>query len=546
MAQVLNKIKKSANYIVILSILSSFFIYISFQIVPNFAFAATSWTQTDWSDPTQYFSLSNVDNSTAGKLILSATDNWYNTDWKYRKKITFDNSEQTENLENFPVLVKLDLGTDIDYSRTEDNGEDIRFTDSDGTSPLKYEIEEWNESGSSYVWVKVPQIDGLSSTDSIYMYYGNTGASDAQDAENVWTSNYKAVWHMNSASWIDSISNNLHGVAVEQATTTPSGKIGTAGIFDGDGDCINIPATEILRLDGDIVQEAWFKGTMDGSWSGITNFGETAWDYGIWVYENKVNFYAKDLTPDYREATTVLTSTPWYHVTTVYNATTEMAYVYLDGELRNPPGESIIGSINYAEGSFLQINFPGSYPFEGIIDEVRISTEIRFADSVAATFKSESDNFNTFSSEERRYTSSGTLTSSVFDIEQGGDWGTLTYKATTPTNTSVSVKVRTSDNPDMSGATDFNSCTAVDNNTDISSNNCVTDTDRYIQYQVILSTSDANTPVIKDITITYSPSQLPATGGRILPPLTMLVMGGVVGLIIVGERKYQINKVKND
>ncbi len=34
-------------------------------------------------------------------------DDWWNPSWAYRKKITFDNSGQSEDLVNFPVLVNL-------------------------------------------------------------------------------------------------------------------------------------------------------------------------------------------------------------------------------------------------------------------------------------------------------------------------------------------------------------------------------------------------------------------------------------------------------
>ena len=104
---------------------------------------------------------------------LNATLNvdWWNTNWTARQNLTFNNLAQTENLADFPVLVVLNSGN-IDYSKTQDNGADLRFIDADGTM-LAHEIETWNESGDSYVWVKIPQVDGSSNTDSIVMYYGN-------------------------------------------------------------------------------------------------------------------------------------------------------------------------------------------------------------------------------------------------------------------------------------------------------------------------------------------------------------------------------------
>jgi len=125
---------------------------------------------------------------------------WWNSDWSYRKKLTFDNSGQSENLSDFPVLVAL-TSSNFDFNKAKDNGEDIRFVDSDDSAELKYEIEKWDKTNQkAWIWVKVPQIDGSSSTDYIWMYYGNSGASDNQDAANAWDANYISVWHLKNAS----------------------------------------------------------------------------------------------------------------------------------------------------------------------------------------------------------------------------------------------------------------------------------------------------------------------------------------------------------
>ncbi|MBI2074608.1 MAG: DNRLRE domain-containing protein [Candidatus Levybacteria bacterium] len=105
------------------------------------------------------------------------------------------------------------------------------------------------------------------------------------------------------------------------------------------------------------------------------------------------------------------------------------------------------------------------------------------------------------------YASSGTLTSSIFDSEftAGAAWGTLTYTATTPTNTTVSVKMRTSNSSSMSGATAFGSCTAITSGSDISSNTCVADGQRYIQYLLTLSNSSTEvTPTFSDLSLTFA------------------------------------------
>ncbi len=125
-------------------------------------------------------------------LVLAGTANaqaWWDASWLERKKLPFKNADQTESLVDFPVLVVL-KDNRIDYAKTLNAGEDLRFIDSDGSTVLSHEIEEWNESGTSYVWVKVPQIDGSSTSDQIWMYYDNTLASDGQVVAGVWDTYY--------------------------------------------------------------------------------------------------------------------------------------------------------------------------------------------------------------------------------------------------------------------------------------------------------------------------------------------------------------------
>ena len=105
------------------------------------------------------------------------------------------------------------------------------------------------------------------------------------------------------------------------------------------------------------------------------------------------------------------------------------------------------------------------------------------------------------------YDDSGTLTSSIFDSEFAGGaaWGTLTYTATTPGSTTVTVKARTSNSASMTGATDFATCNAITSASDISGNNCVTDSHRYIQYQLTVATTDPLvTPTFQDISIAFA------------------------------------------
>lgn len=101
------------------------------------------------------------------------------------------------------------------------------------------------------------------------------------------------------------------------------------------------------------------------------------------------------------------------------------------------------------------------------------------------------------------YAQSGTLTSAVYDLTYGGDWQKLLYSATGPG--SVAVKVRSSNNADMSGAPAFAGCSAIANDASLSTGGCMTDNQRYVQYQVTLTSADGDTPTFTSITVQYLP-----------------------------------------
>ena len=108
----------------------------------------------------------------------SPADGWWNGEWQYRKKIVFNNTPITENLIDFPVLVHLTSSV-FDFTKAQSSGQDIRLVDSDNATALNYEIEQWDSTKQlADIWVNVPQVDSGSTSDFVYLYYGNPAISD--------------------------------------------------------------------------------------------------------------------------------------------------------------------------------------------------------------------------------------------------------------------------------------------------------------------------------------------------------------------------------
>ena len=98
------------------------------------------------------------------------------------------------------------------------------------------------------------------------------------------------------------------------------------------------------------------------------------------------------------------------------------------------------------------------------------------------------------------YFSSGTLTSNVYDAGYAVNWGTAAYSSSG--SGEIELRVRSDVSSNMGSAPDFSTCDPVVSGGDISDNNCVTDGDRYVQYEVTLI-SQGDTPVLDSVTVNY-------------------------------------------
>ncbi len=105
---------------------------------------------------------------------------WHNSSWNYRKAITVSNSGSA--LTDYQVLVTIDTSSLVTAGKLLSSCNDIRFTSSDGSTILNYWIESGCNTSSTKIWVKIPSI--ANGTNTIYLYYNNTGASAASNGTN--------------------------------------------------------------------------------------------------------------------------------------------------------------------------------------------------------------------------------------------------------------------------------------------------------------------------------------------------------------------------
>jgi hypothetical protein len=207
------------------------------------------------------------------------SDPWFDTDWNYRKEINVNYSQVLSTLTNFPVLINItDTGL---RDNALSNGSDILFTNITGTQ-LNHEIELFNgTTGQLVAWVNVTSLSHSTDT-TIYMYYGNSGASNQENVAGTWDDNYVAVYHMNdntTSSILDSTSNNNDGT--KKRANEPNevtGQIGKAQDFDGSDDYL-------------LLNHDFNTGFSDGIGFSNANMYMSAIVNGTFTYINHSSYY---------------------------------------------------------------------------------------------------------------------------------------------------------------------------------------------------------------------------------------------------------------
>ena len=299
----------------------------------------------------------------------------------HQMPITFRGYTRAETLTNFPALV-----TFTNYNGfLSSSGYDLRFwTNSAATgTPLNYEIESWNVSTTSFVWVQVPL---LTSNTTIYATWGNAAYSaQASYTTNgsTWSDGYASVFHFGSASLTKDSGTNL-------VTGTITGSItATNGIVGGGMNSPNSQASYML---------------IASNGTAIALSGQS-FAFGAWVYPRSVGTYqlvlGKIRDSNYRQFSVYLSgagtnnlyismnysgladygnvalTTPWAvgrwnHIEVSYYAGNILAFVNGVQAWSTPASASLANQPNLPT-TFGGSPLDGAYPLDGLLDEARLS-----------------------------------------------------------------------------------------------------------------------------------------------------------------------------
>ncbi len=150
---------------------------------------------------------------------------------------TNENGTVRSALADFPVLVRISEAA-IPGFRYDDvrspTSDDVCFVGMDGT-PLAFEIDTWDPTGTSLAWVRLPSMEN--GTQFVMCYGAETSGKDVCD-DNPWSA-FTAVWHMGEEgdgktedpiTIHDSTTNGLDGLT-RVGSTASGGFVGGARLI---------------------------------------------------------------------------------------------------------------------------------------------------------------------------------------------------------------------------------------------------------------------------------------------------------------------------
>jgi len=305
---------------------------------------------------------------------------YWNSTWSNRKKITL-----TGNISGSQTDYQLLLNVTYEPEMNPDFS-DVRFCND--TDQLSTWLESKVNESYALIWVKFPHTPANGETENYWMYYGNSEAEENWNINNTFIREIDGLvgsWHLDEGSGTiayDSSGKDNDGTLtnMNESTCWVNGKFGKALTFDGTDDAVDCGTDASLTgIDSEISLEAWIY--LDSLITHNKVIYHSNDCYGMAVLSDgrtEVRIRDGGTNYDANAPAGSVTSGAWYHLIGIYDG--EYVKSYVNNVMKNEKAHT--GDID-TNNAVIYISNPSSYPFHGIIDEIRIYNISLISDEIS-------------------------------------------------------------------------------------------------------------------------------------------------------------------
>ena len=311
---------------------------------------------------------------------------WY-ADWQYRQRIVVDHTQVGAAGTDYPLLVTAVANAWKSAANgghiASNQGWDLVFTAADGATKLDHELDYYDPvSGELWCWVRLPSLSASADT-VLFVYYGKPASGDQQNVHAVWSTAFRAVWHLGEATGTavkDSTTNANLGTKTSATEPSPTG--GGAQVFDGVNDCITVPASSSLnQFPNGFTVSLWMSltaapgGTTFSHWTGYNG-------YGLW---NDYLWYSGDGTNWVDVGAGLVFDGNWHQYVLTWDKTVMSSYV--DGAFQGSKAAATLQMISSTTAIGCDCRTSMNDYGKATIDEVRVLGVVRSAAEIATEYR---------------------------------------------------------------------------------------------------------------------------------------------------------------
>lgn len=330
---------------------------------------------------------------------------WYNVNWLKRMEGVLNTSDFLSGDVSVDHVIRYDMNSDNAsfWAVVDSAGADVRFTAADGTTLLPYYLQDFNYTAQTMTAnVLVSDLFETAANLTTYIYYSNSGASDAQDPTAVLGTNYLAVYHADEGTGtaVNDKLGDFNATASDSTIWSANSKIGAADLngfllYDA------TQGTLIDTMPTNLAASLWFNPsyTLD---SGLSTYITLTYKKNDnspanYLYTNftptgayEINMYVDG---GYKTATTSQiswTADTWHHV--IYSWTTSRGMeIFINGAAdgASATATTLMSNADPPNASDYYLNGGVSDIFPGMVDEHKVMKIGITADEAALLYRSE-------------------------------------------------------------------------------------------------------------------------------------------------------------